>query len=413
MSTRLKHQPTAVSPAIPPSTPALIGGKLASKTRVFISYRHQDTAAAAAHLHASLALRFGSDSVFRDVATIKGGQDFPSVIDQAIRATSVLVALIGRRWLTVRRDGRRRLDDPKDYVRLEIESALRHGVNVIPVFMDGAKKFSREELPHPIAKLATLHAEDLPWHEGIAKLGRRISEIERERAERDAEESERVDLTRGRGSATAPWRSQSASASFNVVTAAMEMSFFKQYRRSVLLDPNDLAASMRQLTGRPMEQGFVFSDLVHVIDFVGVKAKRSNDRYVARSYPLTSFDDLRRHLKLDRPVLAGVQVFESWFREPASKTGIIDPSKPGNLQGGIIGTLVGWEPRTKRFKLNTPWPTWGRRGVAWLNPEAAEQSISHTEIRSIEVVLMSRPFSMDAFPGGEKPRRKHSQKKKS
>jgi hypothetical protein len=59
--------------------------------------------------------------------------------------------------------------------------------------------------------------------------------------------------------------------------------------------------------------------MVYVIDFIGVKAKRSDKRYVARSYPLSSLDDLPGQLRLERPILAGVQVFESWFREPASK----------------------------------------------------------------------------------------------
>src|SRR5438128_11957125 len=58
-----------------------------------------------------------------------------------------------------------------------------------------------------------------------------------------------------------------------------------------------------------------------------------------------------------RPILAGVQVFVSWFREPSSKTGVIDAANPGYRQGGILGVIVGWEPGKKEVKVLTPWPT--------------------------------------------------------
>src|SRR5439155_2521893 len=164
-------------------------------------------------------------------------------------------------------------------------------------------------------------------------------------------ERERLHHTPGR-----PVRSMS-----NVVTKAMEMSLAHQGHR-VTLDPDDLATSVKKLTGRPMDQGFVFADLVYVIDLVGVKAKRDDTRYVARSYPI-SFDELPAHLKLGRPILAGVQVFESWFREPSAKTGVIDAANPGYRQGGILGVIVGWEPGKKEVKVLTPWPTWGDHGV--------------------------------------------------
>ena len=64
-----------------------------------------------------------------------------------------------------------------------------------------------------------------------------------------------------------------------------------------------------------------------------------------------------------RPILAGVQVFESWFREPSSKTGVIDAANPGYRQGGILGVIVGWERGKKEVKVLTPWPTWGDHGV--------------------------------------------------
>ena len=134
----------------------VIGGEFVSGTRVFISYRRQDTAATAEHLHNSIARRFGADKVFRDVVTIEPGRDYATVIEQAIAGTSVFIALIGKRWLTLKgRDGVRRLDAENDLVRLEVESGLRHAPVVIPVLADGAEMPTPEQLPPSIAALAS------------------------------------------------------------------------------------------------------------------------------------------------------------------------------------------------------------------------------------------------------------------
>jgi|SRR5216684_3770692 len=180
MSTRPKKDLSTAPPPSPTTASSLPIGKLASQTRIFISYHRGDTDPAAAHLHASLARRFGIDRVFRDRATIQPGQDFAKVIDAAISATSVVIALIGRRWLTTKMRGKRHLKKPTDYVGLELESALRHKVQVIPVLVDGARMPTRRDLPASIGDLADRNA----WHEGIARLGHRIAQIQLERAER-------------------------------------------------------------------------------------------------------------------------------------------------------------------------------------------------------------------------------------
>jgi TIR domain-containing protein len=412
MSSRPKRNASTPSSARPPALPTLFGGTLGAQTRVFISYRRQDTAAAAAHLHDSLAQRFGEEKIFRDVVTIEPGQDFRAVIDQAIGATSAFIALIGPRWLTVKgRDNKRRLDDPNDLVRVEIEAALRHGVSVIPVLVGGARMPPRKGLPASIAGLTARNALELPWHEGIARLERRIAQIERERAERDAAlraERERLDLTRGPGIMSAAGRSRSAKASYDVVIRAMEMSLAHQ-GHALSLESSDLWATMENMTGRPMDQGFVFDDLAYVIDFVGVKAKRSRARYIARSYPLASFEDIPAHLALGRPVLAGVLVYESWSREPSSKTGIIDLVEPDRIQGATVGAVVAWDPAKQELKLLTGWPKWGDHGILSLTRAAAARSIH--QFRSIEAILMPKPPVNDRTLQGAEVSRPRDPKK--
>jgi len=106
-------------------------------------------------LFGQLADHFGADRVFRDIDVIKPGDDFAERIQIALASCSVLLALIGEGWLTATdSSGRRRLDLPDDYVRLEIETALARGIVVIPVLVDGARMPRAADLPPGIRGLS-------------------------------------------------------------------------------------------------------------------------------------------------------------------------------------------------------------------------------------------------------------------
>jgi hypothetical protein len=107
--------------------------------RIFISYRRQDSNHLAGRLYDRLADRFGTGQVFIDVDAIEPGVDFAKEINRAVAASTVLLAVIGPNWLTAADErGRRRLDNPGDFVRLEIEAALARDVRVIPILGEGA-----------------------------------------------------------------------------------------------------------------------------------------------------------------------------------------------------------------------------------------------------------------------------------
>jgi TIR domain len=129
---------------------------------VFLSYRREDAAPYARLLQHELRERFPDDQVFMDLDSIEPGQDFSEVIRQAVGSSAVLVALIGRRWATITdEEGQRRLDNPDDYVRFEVATALERGVRVIPVLVDGAKPLRQQQLPAELHKLARLNVLDL------------------------------------------------------------------------------------------------------------------------------------------------------------------------------------------------------------------------------------------------------------
>lgn len=134
----------------------------AAQSRIFISYRREDSAYPAGWLFDRLVEKFGSDQVFKDVDSIALGDDFVQVITAAVSSADVLLAVIGDDWLTIADEqGRRRLDDPEDFVRLEIEAALRRDVRVIPILVEGASMPKPEELPPGLASLSRRHALEL------------------------------------------------------------------------------------------------------------------------------------------------------------------------------------------------------------------------------------------------------------
>ena len=116
--------------------------------RIFMSYRREDTAYPAGWLYDRLARHFARGQVFKDIDSIELGDDFVEVITTAVGSCDVLLALIGDRWLTLTgQDGRRRLDNLDDFVRLEIEAALARDVRVIPILVEGARMPRADELP--------------------------------------------------------------------------------------------------------------------------------------------------------------------------------------------------------------------------------------------------------------------------
>jgi hypothetical protein len=138
------------------------GSPSEGERRIFISYRRVDSAYPAGWLFDRLAERFGPEQIFKDVDAIHLGDDFVKEIEEAVGQADVLLALIGKRWLTAADEhGGRRLDDPEDFVRLEIEAALRREVLVIPILVEGATMPREEQLPPSLAPLARRQALEL------------------------------------------------------------------------------------------------------------------------------------------------------------------------------------------------------------------------------------------------------------
>lgn len=121
--------------------------------RLFISYRRADAADIVRAIRERLARELGDDAVFLDVETLGAGEPFRRAVLDALRASDVVLVVVGPAWAGVEPDGRRRIDDPEDLVRIEVETALREGKHVVPVLVRGAAVPPPESLPAPLRRL--------------------------------------------------------------------------------------------------------------------------------------------------------------------------------------------------------------------------------------------------------------------
>jgi CHASE2 domain-containing sensor protein len=147
----------------------------AASAGFFISYRRDQSSWPARILRDELVRRFGEAQVFMDADSIDAGQQWPDRLEKAISGASVVLVLIGPSWADARsRDGERRLENPGDWVRLEVEAALSHEqIAVVPVLLDGATMPSTETLPDSLKPLGNRHALSLSaerWSDDVEDL---------------------------------------------------------------------------------------------------------------------------------------------------------------------------------------------------------------------------------------------------
>ncbi len=142
--------------------------------RVFISDRREETSAAAGRLHDRLREHFGRDNVFMDVDSIEPGLDFIEVIERTVGSCDVLIALIGREWLTsTDADGQRRMDNPEDFVRHEVATPTHRNIRIIPSLIQGTRMPRTEELPEvlkPPTRRNPLELSDAHFHRDVGSL---------------------------------------------------------------------------------------------------------------------------------------------------------------------------------------------------------------------------------------------------
>ena len=141
---------------------------------IFISYRRDDSEGEAGRLYDDLVRAYGNNAVFMDVAGIAPGLDFRKAIDDNVAGCGVFLAVVGPQWATITgADGHRRLDDPNDFVRLEVASALTRNIAVIPVLVHDAHMPHPDQLPDSIKDFAYRNSVEISharWNSDVQLL---------------------------------------------------------------------------------------------------------------------------------------------------------------------------------------------------------------------------------------------------
>lgn len=148
--------------------------------RIFISYRRNDSAGHAGRLYDRLRAHFGADQVFMDVTGIEAGTDFVETIDAAVGGCDVLIAVIGPEWARCADNaGHRRLELANDFIRLEVGSALKRKVRVVPILVEGALMPAGDDLPEDLQSLTRRQAVELRDSRWDADVEDLIASLER------------------------------------------------------------------------------------------------------------------------------------------------------------------------------------------------------------------------------------------
>lgn len=146
---------------------------------VFISYRRQDSSAAARWLNQTIQRTFGPSTVFIDTEAIRIGDDWPERITEALKSATILIAVIGPNWLRVTDNyGRRRIDSCEDWVHSEIQHAISDKLHIIPLLLSNTPLPNKAALPEPLQTMTHYQAFELRDDRWETDLGLLLSRLE-------------------------------------------------------------------------------------------------------------------------------------------------------------------------------------------------------------------------------------------
>lgn len=148
--------------------------------RIFISYRREDSQDISSRLYDRLVALWGQTQVFKDIPSINAGTDFRATISHALTSCETVLAVIGRNW-AIDASGHRRLDEPGDFVRIEIETALQQHKYIIPVLVGGASMPHAAEIPSSIKELTFRQAlkvgSDPEFNSDVERLNKALNTL--------------------------------------------------------------------------------------------------------------------------------------------------------------------------------------------------------------------------------------------
>lgn len=338
--------------------------------RIFMSYRRRgESTGYAGRLADKLKRAFGEEEYFRDVDDIKPGVDFVDAIDEHMASCKVLLVIIGTDWLTLAdAAGRRRLSDPRDWVRLEVGAALKRKALVLPVLVGGATMPGEEDLPDELQVLARRQAIELSdsrWDYDVEQLLNRVAET--------AGLERRVSVPTGPRQPPQPPRWRRIMIWGGVVLVGLiVLSLLTQETATIgpgtgdpaVLEQPDLAATIRRADAaeiqaqREVDERYlspVYSGHQLAEERAGVQALRASNRFAVMQLESQAFESFAVNPERSRAI---VQVVETWsgaFYSSATEECIERVPRHRAPQRVFLGrTALGWTIDSIEFYAAAP-----------------------------------------------------------
>ncbi|WP_291993442.1 CHASE2 domain-containing protein [Candidatus Accumulibacter sp. ACC003] len=331
--------------------------------RLFISYRREDSVAYAGRLYDHLSAHLGRERVFMDIGQIAPGDDFVAVLEARIKASEVVIALIGPAWLSAHNEQGRRLEQADDFVRYELAEALKQRKRVIPVLVGGARMPDVKELPAALGALARHQAQPLDDTRFQLDLDALIRSIE-QRPSLLGQFAQLLNSERLR-----KWRR------YSVVSAALLMLFLAWLQLFDALGVDTRIESYTMALG-DLVASVPVSERIVIVSF----NEKSEER-------LGKFGPHWRHEHarvIDRLVDAGAKVivFDVYFEKPAAADGELIAAVERARQHGtsvIVGVnrLIDEQPAVIAGLAGNSWGmlcVGGRLGYAAVAPLAVRKA---------------------------------------
>jgi hypothetical protein len=376
---------------------------------IFINYRRADSITVAFILYNKLLEK--KHNVFIDKEAIPVGFDFAAYISKKIKAYDIMLTLIGNQWLTVRDDKKRlRIKNEDDHVRLELAEALQNkSIKIIPVLIDKVLMPSATDLTADLKGLTKLNAVDFFSYEYDKSAERVLNEIERMLhllTSKDLSKFVKIisikdDRIVGRA-----------------LKNAMEANLLASAGITAEIDFDDLDNNIEYVSKLKKGQGaFILSGLYAAEQF-GVRfktwkvdgvtylprgdiKKQVNRRLknysvnsfeisgTLRRYAVNSIDEIMQHLNAGRPVIAGITVYESFFKQTDGL--VVSAAKPGDdIIGGHVIIIVQIDLVKDRIKFANAWgKEWGDKGFGYFTEGSFYSYTSWDNIFAIETKYQS------------------------
>lgn len=245
-----------------------------ASTGIFLSYRRADSKAWTGRLADDLRAYFGRDRVFLDIDSSRAGQDFVVQIDDALASSRAVVAVIGPSWLEIA-DGEqhRRIDNPEDFVRQELEHALSSGIPVLTVLVGHATVPPLDQLPTSLKKLARVQAVTMADEDWEFHFGRLVEALEKHGlyAARSTEEQSPIEWKPSRAARYQRVVSASRRRAFDAVVATAEALEYKEHEDHPEAARVTFRAAARQVTVKILD-GEQSTQQVVAVEFSTPKA---------------------------------------------------------------------------------------------------------------------------------------------